>query len=249
MDYSKYTMSFKDLGIVLLKSAAVTLVIAYLFYDSIIPLIIFPLIFIYIFRQYKVEAVIKQKQKLTEEFMNALKILSANLLAGYSVENAWREAEGEMHMMYGENSLMLAEIMDMNRKIKLNQTFEQVLSEFADRTEVEDIVNFADIFSFAKRSGGSFVDIIESTTYRMWTKYDTNRQIEVSVSAKKLEQKTMNCIPIVLLAFLKIASYDYMSALYRNFTGIIFMTVCLGAYAMAIKLANRILRVDIGISK
>ena len=46
MDYSKYTMSFKDLGFVLLKSAAVTLVIAYLFYDSIIPLIIFPLIFI-----------------------------------------------------------------------------------------------------------------------------------------------------------------------------------------------------------
>ena len=31
MDYSKYTMSFKALGFVLLKSAAVTLVIAYLF--------------------------------------------------------------------------------------------------------------------------------------------------------------------------------------------------------------------------
>ena len=233
----------------MLKGAAVTLVIAYLFYDSIIPLIIFPLVVVYIFRQYKAEAVIKQKQRLTEEFMNALKILSANLLAGYSVENAWKEAEGEMHMMYGENSLMLAEIRDMNRKIKLNQTFEQVLSEFADRTEVEDIVNFADIFSFAKRSGGSFVDIIESTTYRMWTKYDTNRQIEVSVSAKKLEQKTMNYIPIVLLAFLKIASYDYMSALYRNFTGIIFMTICLGAYAMSIKLANRILSVNISILK
>ena len=66
MDYSKYTMSFKDLGFVLLKSAAVTLVIAYLFYDSIIPLIIFPLLFIYIFRQYKVEAVIKKMKKLQE---------------------------------------------------------------------------------------------------------------------------------------------------------------------------------------
>lgn len=62
-------------------------------------------------------------------------------------------------------------------------------------------------------------------------KYDTNRQIEVAVSAKRLEQKTMNYIPIFLLAFLKLSSRDYMSALYGNLIGVIFMSTCLLAYA------------------
>ena len=208
MDYSRYSMSIKDWGIVFIKSMAATVIIAYLFYDSPIVVIAFPAVFAYCAKLCRQEGVRRQKEKLNEEFMNVLKVLSSNMLAGYSVENAWQEAEKEMELMYGNDSLMLSEIQEMNRQIKMNQTFEAVLSEFAHRSGLEDIVNFSDIFSFAKRSGGRFVDIIESTTYRMWTKYDTNRQIEVAVSAKRLEQKTMNYIPIFLLAFLKLSSRD-----------------------------------------
>lgn len=201
MDYSRYSMSIKDWGIVFIKSMAATVIIAYLFYDSPIVVIAFPAVFAYCAKLCRQEGVRRQKEKLNEEFMNVLKVLSSNMLAGYSVENAWQEAEKEMELMYGNDSLMLSEIQEMNRQIKMNQTFEAVLSEFAHRSGLEDIVNFSDIFSFAKRSGGRFVDIIESTTYRMWTKYDTNRQIEVAVSAKRLEQKTMNYIPIFLWHF------------------------------------------------
>lgn len=247
MDYSRYSMSIKDWGIVFIKSMAATVIIAYLFYDSPIVVIAFPAVLAYCAKLCRQEGVRRQKEKLNEEFMNVLKVLSSNMLAGYSVENAWQEAEKEMELMYGNDSLMLSEIQEMNRQIKMNQTFEAVLSEFAHRSGLEDVVNFSDIFSFAKRSGGRFVDIIESTTYRMWTKYDTNRQIEVAVSAKKLEQKTMNYIPIFLLAFLKLSSRDYMSALYGNLIGVIFMSTCLLAYAGAIKLAKKFLQVGIGI--
>ena len=189
MDYSRYSMCTKDWGIVFIKSMAATVIIAYLFYDSPIVVIAFPVVFAYCAKLCRQEGVRRQKEKLNEEFMNVLKVLSSNMLAGYSVENAWQEAEKEMELMYGNDSLMLSE---MNRQIKMNQTFEAVLSEFAHRSGLEDIVNFSDIFSFAKRSGGRFVDIIESTTYRMWTKYDTNRQIDVAVSAKRLEQGQLN---------------------------------------------------------
>ena len=62
-----------------------------------------------------------------------------------------------------------------------------------------------------------------------------------------LEQKTMSYIPIFLLAFLKLSSRDYMSALYGNLIGGIFMSTCLLAYAGAIKLAKKFLQVGIGI--
>ena len=224
MDYSRYSMSIKDWGIVFIKSMAATVIIAYLFYDSPIVVIAFPAVFAYCAKLCRQEGVRRQKEKLNEEFMNVLKVLSSNMLTGYSVENAWQEAEKEMELMYGNDSIMLSEIQEMNRQIKMNQTFEAVLSEFAHRS-----------------------GLIESTTYRMWTKYDTNRQIEVAVSAKRLEQKTMNYIPIFLLAFLKLSSRDYMSALYGNLIGVIFMSTCLLAYAGAIKLAKKFLQVGIGI--
>ena len=45
MDYSRYSMSIKDWGIVFIKSMAATVIIAYLFYDSPIVVIAFPAVF------------------------------------------------------------------------------------------------------------------------------------------------------------------------------------------------------------
>ena len=47
MDYSRYSMSIKDWGIVFIKSMAATVIIAYLFYDSPIVVIAFPAVFAY----------------------------------------------------------------------------------------------------------------------------------------------------------------------------------------------------------
>ena len=137
MDYSRYSMSTKDWGIVFIKSMAATVIIAYLFYDSPIVVIAFPVVFVYCAKLCRQEGVRRQKEKLNEEFMNVLKVLSSNMLAGYSVENAWLEAEKEMQLMYGNDSLMLSEIQEMNRQIKMNQTFEAVLSEFAHRSGLD----------------------------------------------------------------------------------------------------------------
>ncbi|MFQ7713334.1 MAG: type II secretion system F family protein [Agathobacter rectalis] len=117
--------SIKDWGIVFIKSMAATVIIAYLFYDSPIVVIAFPAVFAYCAKLCRQEGVRRQKEKLNEEFMNVLKVLSSNMLAGYSVENAWQEAEKEMELMYGNDSLMLSEIQEMNRQIKMNQTFER----------------------------------------------------------------------------------------------------------------------------
>lgn len=90
MDYSRYSMSIKDWGIVFIKSMAATVIIAYLFYDSPIVVIAFPAVFAYCAKLCRQEGVRRQKEKLNEEFMNVLKVLSSNMLAGYSVENAWQ---------------------------------------------------------------------------------------------------------------------------------------------------------------
>ena len=87
-----------------------------------------------------------------------------------------------------------------------------------------------------------WVSLVEHLAYSVENAWqEAEKEIEVAVSAKKLEQKTMNYIPIFLLAFLKLSSRDYMSALYGNLIGVIFMSTYLLAYAGAIKLANKFL--------
>ena len=214
-------------------------------FDSVWSMLFFPIVIWLIYRREKTKIIVERKEKLTMEFMDMLKNISSNLLAGYSLENSWIEAEKEIALLYGERSNMYLELKEMNRQISINQPIEKTLEEFALRTGVDDIQNFSDIFSFAKRSGGKFVEIIENTTYRMWDKFETKREIQVAVSAKKLEQKAMDVIPIFILFYLKLASYDYLSALYGNMFGTVFMSICLAIYAAAVFIAERMLDIKI----
>lgn len=245
MNYEKYQFTLRDWVETVGVSVLLGIIIAYLFFNNSIGLLVVPLAFVGAKRYIARERIRTRQQILSEEFMDALKNISSNLIAGYSLENSWIEAEQEMLLLKGKKSLMYGELCEMNRKISMNQPLEKILEEFAIRTGVEDIQNFSDIFSFAKRSGGKFVEIIETTTYRMWEKFETRREIEVAVSAKKLEQKIMDVIPILILLYLRIASGDYMEVLYSNPMGIVFMTVCLGVYIVALLLAERVLDIKV----
>lgn len=245
MNYEKYQFTLRDWLETVGVSVLLGIIIAYLFFNNSIGLLVVPLAFVGAKRYIAHERIRTRQQILSEEFMDALKNISSNLIAGYSLENSWIEAEKEMLLLKGKKSLMYGELCEMNRKISMNQPLEKILEEFAIRTGVEDIQNFSDIFSFAKRSGGKFVEIIETTTYRMWEKFETRREIEVAVSAKKLEQKIMDVIPILILLYLRIASGDYMEVLYSNPMGIVFMTVCLDVYIVALLLAERVLDIKV----
>lgn len=245
MNYKIYKLTVKEKMLVTMQAVLLGAAVAYLFFDSFIALIFIPIIFAVLYKKKKKDGLDKQKQQLTEEFMEALKNVSTSLLAGYSVENSWREAQKEIKLLYGENSYMYMELQEMNRLIAMNIPVEEILDKFAERADIEDISTFAEIFSFAKRSRGNFGQIIDTTTYRMWEKYETKREIQLSIASKRMEQKVMNIIPIGMLAYLRIASADYMSALYGNAFGVIFMTICLAVYVLVLILAEKMLDIKI----
>ena len=245
MDYSKYKMSFKEKALVIMVSIFATFVIAYLFYDSMWGIIFAPLFIAILSRLYRNSKIKEQKDRLTREFIDFLKNVSTALIAGYSIENAWVEAQKELGLLHGTKSLMYKEVSEMNRAVTINVPIEAVLEKFALRTEVDDIISFVELFSFAKRSGGDFVGIIDSTTNRICQKYETYREIEVSLASKRMEQKIMNGIPIFILAYLRLTSADYMQVLYGNIMGITFMTVCLVMYGGAIFLSEKIINISV----
>lgn len=245
MDYNIYKLSLKEYLLLLIAAIGAGVMISYLFYESWLGLLLAPVFFILFRKSWIRKEIDKRKLLLSEQFMDTLKAVSTALLAGYSMENAWLEAQKELELLHGRDCLMYLEVDEMNRAVRMNVPLEQKIEEFANRSGVEAILSFAEIFSFAKRSGGNFVQIIDSTTHRMCGKFETEREIEVMVASKKMEQNVMNVMPMGIIAYLKLSGMGTMDMLYGNFFGVCFMSGCLALYVGAIYISGRILRIQV----
>ena len=229
MDYRVYHLSRKEVCRSIALAGLLTVAIAYLFYASWLGIVFFP-VFIWFFMKRQKKAGEEQMQlQLAKEFVDTLRSISAALLAGFSIENAWKEAEKEILALYGKRSYMYQEEKEMNC--------------FSTRSGNMDIASFSEVFSFAKRSGGNFVTIIDATSRHMRVRHETEREIQVQIASRKMEQKVMNVIPLFILLYLKVTSMDFLNVLYGNVAGALFMTVCLAAYGGAIVLAEKIMTI------
>lgn len=245
MDYRVCHLNKKEWLKCMGYAGLLTGIIAYLFYANVFALLLFPVFLCFFVRRKRQVGLEQMQATLAKEFVDTLRSLSAALLAGFSMENAWREAEHEIQALYGEHSYMHKELVQMNRSVGLNRPLEDLLSEFAARSGNMEIASFAEVFAFAKRSGGNFVTIIEATSGHMRARYETEREIQVQIASRKMEQKVMNVIPIFILAYLKVTSMEFLDVLYGNIAGAMFMTICLAAYGGAILLSEKITEIHV----
>lgn len=227
------------------KALGITGCIMLLFYRSYAAVIWFPLVYVFVLQQEKQSKKEAEKMKLQEEFLHGIGVLNSSIQAGLSMENAWREVEKETKLLYGETSVFYKELKEINQKAAHNTPLEKLFLEFAYRSKIDEMMQFADLLDFGKRSGSNWKQMIDVTVAQMTEQEEARQQIEIMVAEKKMEQKIMSVVPLGLLGFLQISAWDYMSILYHNWFGIISMTVFLLLYALAIKLSQKILKVQV----
>lgn len=244
-DYEKYELTIRDRLKCVGVSLFLSVVAAWLLYRHPIGLMLCVVIFPLYRKGYTKTKIEERRRELLLQFKDGVQSISAALLSGFSIENAWLEAEKELCGLYGVNAYMTVEMHYMNSGIRMNQPVEQLLYEFAMRSGCEDIVGFAEIFRFAKRSGGNFAKIIQNTARRIAEKQEVEREIATVLSGKKMEQKIMNAMPIALLAYLNLTSKEFLAPLYGNLFGAGVMTVAFVAYIGAFLLAWNMMEIEI----
>ena len=245
MDYKRCQLSVKDHMQYLAVSMVISGLIAWLFYHSVYGMCLIIPIGIICRGRYRKQLMEKRQAELVMQFKDGMQAVSAALLAGYSVENAWHEAEKELVKLHGKNALLAKEFHRMNAKLKVNQQIEHLLTDFAVRSGCEDILSFAEIFEFAKRSGGDFVKIIRATITKINQKIEVEREIEMLISGKKLEGKIMNVMPLFILAYLNLTSRDFLTVLYGSSWGKLLMSIALIVYVITIKLSEYIMDIRV----
>lgn len=231
--------------IYLLQAVLIVTAVSYVFYDSLIPVIIFSPYVIYHIKKQRFNERYQKDNELIRQFRDGMQAVSFALNTGYSIENSFAEALQELVMLYGQNAVIVADFNMIVNRIRRNENLEDILDDYAASTNLDDIKYFAEIFRYAKRSGGDVIGIIKQTTHIIHEKAEVQQQIDTIITGKRLEQRVMVCMPLVITLYLRLTSPEYIDVLYGNVMGIIVMTICLLIYAAAVMLAQKITDINI----
>jgi tight adherence protein B len=244
-NYNVYHYSKQEIFQLILKGSAFCIIFGILFYNNFLGILI--LLFflpVYIKRE-KLNYIKKRKWKLNIEFGDGLSGLSAALNAGYSVENAFYQAVIDLKQMYGEESLIINEFSTIVKKLKVNQNLEDILNDFGERSGVEDIKNFSEVFQTAKRTGGDLIRVIRTTEKTIRDKIDVEREIQTMITGKRLESRIMNIMPCGIIGYLRLSSPHFLDPLYGNIMGVAVMTAMLICYYAVTLLTNKLIDIKV----
>lgn len=245
VDYGDYALSGKERCLYLAEGMLLIGILAYFFYHSFRAfLLLTPSIFLFLKRKKK-DLAEKRRKELCIQFKDAVLSVSANQKAGASVENAFRDAYRDMAMLYGEESPICGELYAIDKGLKNNAVLEKLLYDFGCRSHIQDIMQFAEVFLIAKRNGGNMTEILSETANTIEQKSIVDNEIDVLLSARKLEQKIMNVVPFFIIFYINLTSRGFFDVLYHNPVGILIMTVCLAVYLAAYKISEKIVAIEV----
>ncbi len=187
----------------------------------------------------------RKREEVRQQFKEMLSLTAAGQRAGYAVENAFISGYEDLVHLYGKQSA----ICKMLRKIQVGMENHMAIGplwkNMGDDCDVVEIREFAQVFSIAKESGGNMVGILESTATLIADKTETKKEIALIMSAKQLEQKIMNLMPLCLIGYMNLTSPGYFDSLYQTVGGVLIMTGCLIFYIAVYLWGGRIGKIAI----
>ena len=245
MRYDTYKMNIKETTACVLIWIAVSVFFSYFFYKSMLASIVL-FLFFPLFLKYA-RSFLKQKRnwEMTLEFKELIRIVATNLQSGSSPENAFANAYRDMEKLYGRKSHITKECEIIVRGLENNIVLEELISSLGERSGREEISEFAEIFSIAKRSGGNLKEIISDTTEVIDSRIEMKREFRILISSKKFEHRIMCLIPFVILVYIGVTSPGYFDILYGNISGILIMSACLAVYTGAFLWGEHIVNLKI----
>ena len=182
-DYAEYHFSIREWLFACLEGAFLVAMIGYFFYHSWLACAALTPVFVFFMKEKKKDLAKKRRQELSQQFKDLVLALSANVKAGYSIENAMRESYRDMELLYGTGSPICMEVRHMLRGMENNVILEKLFYDLGTRSHQPDIMQFADVFLIAKRGGCSLTEILEKTAAVIEQKIETDKEIQLMISA------------------------------------------------------------------
>ena len=245
INYDKYNFTTKELILTLGGVLCICIMVNYLCFRSLWACIIM-IPAIPLFFKWKIQKLINvRRENLKIQFNDALHALQIALGAGYSMENAITACIKDLKGIYGQSEPIIQEFEYIKKQLHISVAIEVLFMDLGNRSQVEDIQNFASIYAIAKRSGGDLNAILNKTAKMIEEKIETSKEINASIAAKRMEQLIMSIVPCGIILYVQLTSPGYMDVLYGNMLGVAVMVVCLFLYAVAFYFGKKIMEIEV----
>lgn len=182
----------------------------------------------------------KRQNKLKKQFCDFASALTNSLASGMNMMDSLNAVYLDLQAQYSEDSLIVLEIKEIINGMNNNIPIEEMLSDFADRSGIDDIENFAKVFKTCYRTGGDIKSIVRRTTDIISEKIMISSEIETTITSNKMQMNIMNVIPIVIVFMMRIMSSEFAES-FSSLIGIIGLTVCVGLTFASYKLGQKIM--------
>ena len=117
-------------------------------------------------------------------------------------ENAFRKTYYEMVRLHGKDSDIAKEFYMIMKGLENNMTLESLLLDFANRCEVEEIMDFTDIFIVGKRTGGNLRELITNCCNTINEQVQMQREFRIQLSSKQFELRIMGLVPFGIIFYI-----------------------------------------------
>jgi tight adherence protein B len=212
--------------IAFIKGFPVGFIVLYLFYSilylSIIGGIMAGFVNIFILKK---ESIKKRKKKLREQFYDLLEVISVSLMAGNTMIMAVNNAKKNLSEIYASNSDILIEIDGMIKRFDKFESWSSIFTDFANRSQIEDIANFARVYSAIDGRANPIHEIIYDNQQAILDNNKIELEIETAILSQKKQAKIMLSMPLLTLLVLNYIGRGFLDSIYTTLQGRIIATI------------------------
>lgn len=236
-DYSKYCMTATDKMLAMLVGFLGAAVVMHIFFGNIIVDVVIGVVCAFIaqpiYKNIKINSI---KNQLTLQFKDMLDSLNSSVSAGKVIQAAFADAEKDMALQYGADSYICRELGIINSGLVNGVTVEELIRDFGERSGIEDISNFANVFMLSNRRGGNMKTIISESKSIICDKIEIEQEIKAMSSSVKSELYIMMMMPLLVVPL--IGGFVQDGA--NDILNIIVKIVGLGMFIAAFVIGNKI---------
>ncbi len=171
----------------------------------------------------------KRQEELRMQFREMLSSLSASFMSGANIVTAFENAKEDMMSQYGGKAMIVCETLEMTNGMKNNLAIAEILNDFGRRSGIDDIQDFATVFSVCYEKGGDMKGVVRNTYDLIGEKMAINEEIQTKLTSNKMQQNIMSFVPIVMIAFLRLSSSSFASS-FATLKGVVVMTGAIGIF-------------------
>ena len=180
-------------------------------------------------------------RKLTLQFRDMLEALTTSLNAGKNVTDAFKSSYEDLGNQYESGAMIMNELEVINTGLINGITLEELLKDFADRSGIDDIADFTNVFEICYRKGGNIKEVIRNTYDVISDKITVREDIITMYAGTKIELNMMLVLPLAMIIVMKLTSTDFANN-YASVTGlvsdIVGIAIVIVAYLMAKKIVD-----------